>query len=250
MHLIPNSWPHLHILISVFPPVGFVFVLGFYAAGVATGNDVIRRTALALFGVLGVLAVPVWFSGTETMTALLQDPKVSADALDAHYYWGLAASVVLLVTGLWALLQLWRAGKPDTQLVAATVGLAGLTLFLLIAASELGFALDHHELLRVVPRAQASIATPQAWSHVHMILNHVPTIGFVMTLAFYVTGLVADNAPLKRGGLAAFVMCSIVCVPTYVTGAASMWALTVLHITKAARPPRFRASLSATRPVT
>jgi uncharacterized membrane protein len=227
MHLIPHSWAHLHILISVFPAVGFVFVLGFYAAGLATGNDVIRRSALALFGVLGVLAIPVWLSGAEAMTLLLQDPKVSAGALNAHYYWGLAASVVLLITGLWALLQLWRAGKPDAQVVAATVGLAVVTVFVLVAASELGFALDHHELFRVVPRAQASIATPQVWSHVHMVLNHVPTIGFAMTLAFYVIGLVADNDGLKRGALAAFVMCSIVCVPTYVTGAASMWALTV-----------------------
>lgn len=227
MHLIPQSWPHLHILISVFPPVGFVFALGFYAAGLITRNDVIRRTALAVFGVLGVLAVPAWFSGVAAMDILAQDPKVSAEALNAHYYWGLAASAALVVTGAWALVQLWRAGKQSPPAVAATLVLAAVTLFLVMAAGELGFAISHHELLRVVPRAQAAIATPQGWSHVHMILNHVPTIGFVMTLAFYVVGLVARNDGLKRGGLAAFVMCTILCVPTYVTGAASMWALTV-----------------------
>jgi hypothetical protein len=49
----------------------------------------------------------------------------------------------------------------------------------------------------------------------------------VMTLAFYVVGLIANNDGLRRGSLAAFVICSIAGVPTYVTGAAAMWALTV-----------------------
>ncbi len=32
MHLIPESWSHLHILVSVFPSVGLVFALGLYVA--------------------------------------------------------------------------------------------------------------------------------------------------------------------------------------------------------------------------
>ena len=39
MHLIPQSWSHLHILIGVFPSVGLIFVLGFYIAGLATKKD-------------------------------------------------------------------------------------------------------------------------------------------------------------------------------------------------------------------
>jgi uncharacterized membrane protein len=107
------------------------------------------------------------------------------------------------------------------------LGLAGFTLILMIITDELGWEINHHELQRVVTGAQAATATPQAWSHVHLILNHFPTVGFVMTLAFYLVGLIANNNALKRGALAAFVMCSILCVPTYVTGAAAMWALTV-----------------------
>ena len=32
MHLIPQSWPHFHILVSVFPLVGLIFVLGLYVS--------------------------------------------------------------------------------------------------------------------------------------------------------------------------------------------------------------------------
>ena len=60
----------------------------------------------------------------------------------------------------------------------------------------------------------------------HIILNHVPTAGFVFALAFYLVALVLNNNGMKRGSLVLFVICSIVGVPTYVTGTAAMWALT------------------------
>jgi hypothetical protein len=49
MHLIPQSWSHLHILVSVFPSVGLIFVLGFYITAMATKNEVIKRSCLVLF---------------------------------------------------------------------------------------------------------------------------------------------------------------------------------------------------------
>ena len=52
MHLIPESWAHLHILVSVFPSVGLIFALGFYAAAFATNNEALKRTCLVAFGVL------------------------------------------------------------------------------------------------------------------------------------------------------------------------------------------------------
>jgi uncharacterized membrane protein len=107
------------------------------------------------------------------------------------------------------------------------LGLASLTLILMIATDEFGWEINHHELEQVVTPAQAATATPQAWSHVHMILNHFPTVGWVMALTFYLIALVANNDALKRASLAVFVILAIVGVPTYVTGAAAMWALTV-----------------------
>jgi uncharacterized membrane protein len=226
MHLIPQSWSHLHILVSVFPSVGLLFVLGFYIAGLVTKNDVIRRSSLALFGILGVLAIPTYFSGVQSMEPLSQDSRISAGVMNAHYYWGLGALAVVVIAGVYALVELWRVGKPSEQALSVMLGLAAVTVILMTITDELGWEISHHELQRVVTGPQAATATPQAWSHVHMILNHVPTVGFVMTLAFYVIGLIANNDGLKRGALAAFVICSIAGVPTYVTGAASMWALT------------------------
>ena len=55
MHVIPQSWSHLHILISVFPSVGLLLVLGVYIAGFRTGNDFVRRTCLFVFAMVGLL---------------------------------------------------------------------------------------------------------------------------------------------------------------------------------------------------
>jgi uncharacterized membrane protein len=226
MHLIPQSWSHLHILVSVFPSVGLIFVLGFYIAGLVTKNEVIRRSCLALFGILGILAIPTYFSGVQSLASLAADPKAAVGAMNAHYYFSLAGVAVLLITGGFAVAELFR-GKSSEQALTVLLALAGVTLIVLAITDEFGWEVTHPELQRTVTPAQLATATPQAWTHVHLIVNHFPTVGFVMTLAFYVIALVTNNDGLKRGSLAAFVICSIVGVPTYVTGAAAMWALTV-----------------------
>src|SRR6266566_1817168 len=237
MHLIPASWSHLHILVSVFPSVGLVFVLGFYVASLVTNNELMKRACLAAFGILGLLAIPTYLSGDGSMAALAQDPKISADRMDNHLGWSYTALTVLVLTGAAAWYELWRfrrVGRLSENALNLVLGLAIATVALMIVVGELGWEISHHELqlvARASPGVSASdipegVGTPQAWSHVHMILNHFPTVGFTMALAFYITGLVMNNDVMKRSSLVAFVICAILGAPTYVTGAAAMWALT------------------------
>src|SRR6266446_8213395 len=103
MHVIPQSWSHLHILVSIFPLVGLIFVLGFYVTAFVTNNDGLKRTSLFLFGILGLLAIPTYFSGDRSMEVLSKDPKISQDLMSTHFGWGVAALVVLTMTGAAAL---------------------------------------------------------------------------------------------------------------------------------------------------
>jgi uncharacterized membrane protein len=225
MHVIPQSWAHLHILVTVFPSVGLVFVLGFYIAAFVTANEAMKRVCLAAFGIVALLAIPTYLSGEHSMEALSQDPKISKDLLEYHEGWGVAALVGLVLTGLaaWiALLRSWRAERVSNDALHLVLGLAVVTLALMVIVGELGWEISHHEL-RLDPATQK---TPQIWSHVHMILNHFPTVGFVFALSFYVLALLMNNVVMKRSGLVLFVTCAILIVPTFVTGNASMWALT------------------------
>ena len=74
MHVIPQSWSHVHILISVFPSFGLLFVLGFYIAGLATNNNGTKRTCLFLFGALAVLSLPIFLSGNAARDVLSDNP--------------------------------------------------------------------------------------------------------------------------------------------------------------------------------
>ncbi len=236
MHLIPQSSAHWHLLVSVFPSVGLIFLLGLYAASLKTGNKGMARAGLVGFLLLGLAALPTWASGEGSMAVSLGDARLSPALLSLHRLIGYAAVAAALVTGAAAAITLWRA-RREGHIAGAALGwilvLALVTLALMAWVGELGWEMDHRELL--IPPTERS--TAQAWSHVHIILNHFPTIGFVVALGFFVTALVTDNEGMKRAGLALFVICAVLGVPTFVTGNASMWAETrppVEGISKAA----------------
>ena len=223
MHLIPESASHLHILASIFPSVGLVFALGLYVVAMITRNATMTRVSLGSFVILALVGIPTYLSGDGSMDVLSQDPKFSEDQMDYHYGWGIAALGVLTATGVVALINLLRfirADKFSDNALHLVLGLAIVTLALMAVAGEMGWEINHHEL------QLATQKTPQIWSHAHMILNHFPTVGFCFALGFYILALAMDNQVMKRSGLVLFVICAILIVPTYVTGNASMWALT------------------------
>src|ERR1700730_12516688 len=221
MHLIPQSWPHLHILISVFPSVGLIFLLGLYVTSLITDNEGLKRTCLVAFVVLALVAIPTYMSGDHSMDILSGIPQASKDVMGSHMGWGVAALGMLVLTGLVALIGLFTGAKRLSDGTAHLVlGLAFVSVGLMFVVDELGFDINHREL------ALATVKTPQAWSDVHIILNHFPTVGLVFALAFYVMALLLDNVVMKRSGLALFVIVPLLCVPTFVTGNASLWALT------------------------
>jgi hypothetical protein len=58
-------------------------------------------------------------------------------------------------------------------------------------------------------------------THIHLLLNHVPTIGFGMGLFLFLWSLIANSAELKRASLVLFVGVAILTIPTYWTGNAA-----------------------------
>lgn len=224
MHLIPQSWAHLHILVSVFPSVGLVFGLGLYVTGMLADSPALKRTCLFVFGILALLTIPTFMSGDGSMTELASNPKFTEDAVDAHYGWGVAAIAALGLTGLVAwfeLLRSWRAKRLSDNALNLVLGLAIISLFLMMIVDELGWEINHAELVYNPARR-----TSQIWAHVHIILNHFPTVGFTFAIGFYIIALALNNVVMKRTCLVLFVICTILTVPTFVTGNAAMWVLT------------------------
>jgi uncharacterized membrane protein len=227
MHVIPQSWPHLHMLASVFPPFGLLFVLGFYIAGLRAKNEGVKRTCLFLVAMLALLSIPIYLSGDGARAQLSSNVKFPKDVMAAHASWGIAALIALAITGLAALIELVRtrgAGRAFSDRGYLTFALALISLALTAWVGELGLGIDHRELASTV--VIPDVSTSPIWPHVHIILNHVPTAGFVFALFFFLVALVTNNDLMKQCSLVLFVICAVIGVPTYVSGTASMWALT------------------------
>ena len=235
MHLIPASWAHLHILASVFPSVGLIFALGFYVAAMRLHSETKRRACLFVFAGIGLLTLPTYFSGVGSMVKLAANPKFSPDLMDLHAAWAWVGLFFLALTGIAAMITLWRSWKKPAiseDALHLVLGLALLTLLVVCIVAWNGWDIAHREL-RFAP---IEGKTPQIWSHIHIILNHFTTVGFVFALFFFITGIITKTDAMKRAAYVALVICGILGAPTFVTGSSAMWALTdppVAGITKA-----------------
>jgi hypothetical protein len=158
-----------------------------------TNNSGLTRICLAVFTLLGLVAIPTYFSGTGSWDLLSGNSKISDDLMDYHYGWGVTALAVLMVTGAVAFIELLRSsrfGKFSNNALHLVLGLAIVSLGLMAVVGEMGWELNHHEL------PLATEKTPQIWSHVHIILNHFPSVGFVFALVTLL--LMAETG--HRGG--------------------------------------------------
>ena len=61
--------------------------------------------------------------------------------------------------------------------------------------------------------------------HLHLLLNHVPTVGTIVALGLLLLAFAKKNNELKRASLALFFAIALVSLPTYMTGYSAQKAL-------------------------
>jgi len=62
-------------------------------------------------------------------------------------------------------------------------------------------------------------------AHLHLLLNHVPTVGFGFGIALCVASLVRGSEDLKRASLVVFFAVALAAIPAYLTGNAAHFVL-------------------------
>jgi hypothetical protein len=62
-------------------------------------------------------------------------------------------------------------------------------------------------------------------THLHLLLNHVPTVGFGVGLFLFIVALIAKSNDLKQASLVVFVGVAILSIPAYATGNAAQGEL-------------------------
>ena len=63
-------------------------------------------------------------------------------------------------------------------------------------------------------------------AHLHLLLNHFPTVGFSVGLGLFVIALFRNSDDLKRASLVIFFIIAVLIIPTYMTGKAAQQAVT------------------------
>jgi uncharacterized membrane protein len=62
-------------------------------------------------------------------------------------------------------------------------------------------------------------------AHVHLLLNHFPTIGFGIGLGLFLVGLIGKNDYLQRVSFVIFFLIALIAMPTYMSGNAAQEVL-------------------------
>src|SRR5688500_19169800 len=55
-------------------------------------------------------------------------------------------------------------------------------------------------------------------AHVHLLLNHVPTVGAAIAIALLILALIRKNDELKRVALEVFFVVALLTIPAYLSG--------------------------------
>jgi uncharacterized membrane protein len=62
-------------------------------------------------------------------------------------------------------------------------------------------------------------------AHIHLLLNHFPTIGMIVGLGLFVVAILAKSDHLKSGSLGIFFCIALLSIPTFATGTSARLAL-------------------------
>src|SRR5262249_27570515 len=58
-------------------------------------------------------------------------------------------------------------------------------------------------------------------AHVHLLLNHFPTVGMVIGVSLFLVALIARSDDLKRASMGVFLLIALIGMPTYMSGNAA-----------------------------
>jgi hypothetical protein len=162
MDYFPSSAPHWHLILNHFPSVGAVIAFGLLVASYSLGSEILRRTSLVIFVILGLLVIPTFVSGAASAWRIGGRDDISLDLIGHHQDAAIFAFMLMLITAWLAWLALWqyrRFKKPHRWIEPAVLVVAVLALAALVRTGNRGGDINHPELVD----APAVAAAEGAW---------------------------------------------------------------------------------------
>lgn len=133
------SFTHLHLLLNHFPVIGAVLGIALLGFAILRSNDVLGKTSLWLFAMLGAVSVAVYFTGEPAEEAIEKLPGFSESITERHEEFAQLATIAFALfgaTALGALAFFRKKSLPRSLMVGALVlsivagGMMGYTALL------------------------------------------------------------------------------------------------------------------------
>jgi len=127
---------HLHVALNHFPVVGAIIATGILLSGLLRKNEGVQRTALWIFILLALIAIPVLISGEAAKELLEHAPGFDEELIERHEELATITFWMLILSGIVSMVRLFfmhgKKWQPVfTKLIAllavAVSAMVGLT---------------------------------------------------------------------------------------------------------------------------
>ena len=140
---------HLHLLMNHAPVLGTIFGLGLLLFSFWRKSEELKNTALGVFVICAILAVPVYITGEPAEGLVKGLPGVSAALMEQHEEAAGVALTSVIVLGVAAIARflLFRRGKMVPGWFGALMLVGALTVCGMMAwTANLGGQIRHSEI--------------------------------------------------------------------------------------------------------
>jgi len=140
---------HLHLILNHIPVLGTAFGLGLLLFGLWRSSDELKKTALGIFVIVALAAVPVYLTGEPAEDGVESLPGVSKPIIEQHEEAAAVSFTGVVVLGVAALTGLicFRRGRllpawSSVSLLVASLIVSGLMAW----TANLGGQIRHSEI--------------------------------------------------------------------------------------------------------
>lgn len=140
---------HLHLLLNHLPILGALFGLLILAGGFFLKNDAVKRTALGMFVLSAILAIPAYLTGEGAEEIVESLPGVTENLIEAHedmaniFLWMVGALGLIALATLYTDL---KSKKAASMLYALTFAAAIGTMVFAQRVGASGGEIRHTEI--------------------------------------------------------------------------------------------------------
>lgn len=143
------SYSHVHIVLNHFPSIGTLFGVVLYVYALWKKKQDLQIQSFITFLVMAMIAIPTVITGGAADVAVSERPGVNLAMIELHRDSAIAAFTVLMLMGTFSWLALWQVRRfqaPSQWTVWTVLGLAVISLALMMQTGTLGGEVSHPEI--------------------------------------------------------------------------------------------------------